>query len=100
MPDASQDAPPAPTVPPWLERATLAAMQHAMNRALAWSRTSEAAAEAAREVARAHLPAATMGMIAAAVAGVVPDPEGLTPRASSWRPGRRTVRSRGRSGLS
>ena len=85
MPDANEDAPPAPIVPPWLEAATLAAMQQVVNRALAWSRTAEAATEAAREVARAHLPAATMGMIAEAVAAVLPDPEGVGVGVTSWR---------------
>ena len=48
-----------------------------MNRALAWNRTAHAAAEAARGVARAPMPAATMGMIVEAVAAVVPAPQGL-----------------------
>ena len=45
-----------------------------MNRALAWNRTAHGAAEAARGVARAPMPAATMGMI---VEAVVPAPQGL-----------------------
>ena len=85
MGDVEQDAPTAPTVPPWLETVTLAAMQQAVNRALAWNQTAEAAAEAAREVARAHLPAATMAMLAEAVAAVLPDPEGLGVGVASWR---------------
>jgi outer membrane protein TolC len=85
MRDADQDAPPALTVPSWLEALTIAAMQQAVNRALTWNPTAETAAEAAREVARAHLPAATMGMIAEAVAAVLPDPEGLATGAPTWR---------------
>lgn len=48
-----------------------------MQRALARDRTAQNAAEAAREVARAHMPAATMAMLAEAVAAVLPDPEGV-----------------------
>ena len=33
----------------------------------------------------AHLPAATMAMLAEAAAAVLPDPEGLAPDISSWR---------------
>ena len=84
MPDAEPDAPPAPTVPPWLETVMLAAMHQAVNRALAWNRMAEAAAKATREVARAHLPAATMAMIADPMAAVLPDPEGLAPGVPSW----------------
>ena len=87
MPDAEPDAPPpAPIAPPWLEPATLRAMEAAVRRTLAWNRTAWAVAEAAREVARAHLPAATMGMIAEAVAAVLPDPQGpAAPHGPEWR---------------
>ena len=86
MPDAEPNAPrPAPAVPAWLDPLTLQAMQAALHRALAWDRTAQNAAEAAREVARAHLPAATMAMIAEAVAVVLPDPEGIGVGVASWR---------------
>ena len=86
MPDVEPDAPlSAPTRPAWLDPATLRAMEAAVNRILARDRTAEAAAEAAREVARAHMPSATMRMLEEAVAAVLPDPEGLVPAFPTWR---------------
>lgn len=79
MPDP-EDPVPAPErpdpPPPWLEPITLRAMEAARDRRLAWGGDAQAAAQAAREVARAHHPALPLGMIEEAVACVVPDAEG------------------------
>lgn len=71
------EAPPPPAPPAWLAPATLRAMEAARDRCLAWGGDARAAAEAAREVALAHLPALPLRMIAEAVSAAVPDPEGL-----------------------
>ncbi len=81
MPDAEPDPPPPVLrTPGWVPDAMLRAMERAAHRAFAWGRSAEGAADAAREVALAHMPAAPMPMIAEAVTAVVPDPEGWNGR--------------------
>jgi hypothetical protein len=62
--------------PPWLDAATLRAMQAELARMLAWVRDALAAREAVRELVLARYPGLPLSMVAEAVAAVVPDAEG------------------------
>jgi hypothetical protein len=78
-PDAMPPDPPAPVPEPvappaWLDATTLHAMRVARDRRLAAGEDAEAAAQAAREVVRAHYPALPLRMLAEAVAAVTQPP--------------------------
>ena len=62
-------------VPPWLDAATLRAMQAELARMMAWGRDALAAREAVRELVLARYPALPLPMLGEAVAAVVPDAE-------------------------
>lgn len=62
--------------PPWLNTATLCAMEAAFARMLAWGREALAARDSGRAVLLARNPALPLPMIEAALAAVVPDAEG------------------------
>lgn len=88
MPDDAPDPSHVPRKPDWLDEATYSAMQQALYRATAFGQDSHRVAQAVRDVALAHYPAATMRMIAEAVACIVPDPQGpatFTPQTNGER---------------
>lgn len=68
----------AAAVPPWLDQATLRAMEQARERAFAWGRDALGAREAVQDILLAFRPALPLTMVTEAVAMVVPDAEGLT----------------------